>query len=496
MSREPLEHPGEDEHDRALRAEVRPPGWSPPAPASRYNLVVVGGGTAGLVAATGAAGLGAKVALVERDLLGGDCLNTGCVPSKALLRAGRAAAALGAAGELGIEVDGGRADFGRVAARMRRVRAHIAHHDSAHALREAGVDVFFGEGRFVADDAIEVAGTRLRFARAILATGGRPAAPPVPGLAEAGYHTSETVFSLRELPRRLVIIGAGPIGCELAQAFRRLGAEVHVVALDERVLPQDDPDAAGVVQARLEAEGVRLSLGARILRVERRTGGALISFERAGLPGEAVGDEILVAAGRSAALGGLDPGAAGIACTDQGVVVDDRLRTSNRRVYAAGDVASRFRFTHAADALARIALQNALFFGRKKASALRIPWCTYTDPEVAHVGAREGTQTFTVPLAEVDRAILDGDTGGFARIHADRRGRILGATLVASHAGESIGTIVVAMNAGVRLGALSAAIHPYPTTAEVWRKLGDAYQRTRLTPGIQRLLARLMEWRR
>ncbi len=496
----------DDVHDRALVDNVHPPGWVNPAPKGRYNLVVLGAGTAGLVSAVGAAGLGARVAIVERHLMGGDCLNVGCVPSKGVLRASRAAAAVRDAAAYGVRVAGPvDVDFAAAMARMRRLRAGISHNDSAHRLAKLGIDVYFGDARFVATDAVEVAGARVRFARAVIATGGRAAAPPVPGLAEAGFLTNETVFQLTELPRRLVVIGAGPIGCELAQAFRRFGSSVTVVSLDPRLLPREDEDAAGILAARFERERVVLRLGAKLLRVERRGRAKIVVYEQEGRVEEAACDEILVAVGRAPNVEGLDLEVAGVAAGRTGVEADDRLRTTNRRIYAAGDVCSAYKFTHAADAMARIVIQNALFFGRKKASSLVIPWCTYADPEIAHVGlyereARErglDVTTITVPLAEIDRAVLDGDADGFARVHADRkRGRILGATLVAAHAGEMIGEMALAITAGLTLGTLAAAIHPYPTQAEVWKRAGDAWNRTRLTPRVRGILERVLRFRR
>ncbi len=490
----------DDADDRALVSHVHPPDWTNPVPRGRYNLVVIGGGTAGLVSAVGAAGLGARVALIERQLLGGDCLNVGCVPSKAVIRAARAAHDARTAAELGVHTGPVEVDFAAAMGRMRRLRAAIAPHDGAARLAKAGVDVFLGDGRFVADDAVEVVGQRLSFARAVIATGARAAVPEIPGLAEAGYLTNETVFTLTERPRRLLVIGAGPIGCELAQAFRRLGSEVSIVDRGARILPKDDPDAAAIMQSRFAAEGIETVLGARIVRVEP---GPVLVIDRGRGEERVKGDRILVAAGRAPNVTGLGLDSAGIEVTDRGIVVDDHLRTTNRRVLAAGDVASRFQFTHAADALARIAIQNALFFGRKRVSALTIPWSTYTDPEIAHVGisaadaaARGDLQTLTVPLREVDRAVLDGEADGFARVHADGKGRILGATLVSRHAGESIGELVVAMTAGVRLGTIAATVHPYPTQAEAIRKLGDAFQRTRLTPRVRRLFEILLRWRR
>jgi pyruvate/2-oxoglutarate dehydrogenase complex dihydrolipoamide dehydrogenase (E3) component len=494
----------DDAHDRVLLERVHPPAWTNPTPAGRYNLVVVGAGTAGLVTAAGAAGLGARVALVERDLMGGDCLNVGCVPSKGVLRAAHVAQLARDAGEYAVHADGIRVDFAAAMERMRRLRAGLAVKDAAARFRDLGVDVYLGTARFVAADSVEVDGRRLAFARAVIATGARPAAPPVPGLAEAGFLTNETVFALTELPRRLVVIGAGPIGCELAQAFRRLGSAVTIVSLDARLLPREDADAAAVLAARFAREGIALALGARIVRVEARDGGHAVVFDRGRGAEDAVGDAILVGVGRAPNVEGLGLEAAGVAWDAHGVEVDDSLRTANRRIYAAGDVCSPYKFTHAADAMARVVIQNALFFGRKKASALVIPWCTYTDPEIAHVGisaedaTRRGDEvmTLTVPLDDVDRAVLDGETDGFARVHVDRRNRILGATLVARHAGETIGELALAMTAGLGLDAIGRTIHPYPTQAEALRKLADARQRMRLTPGVKRLFETVLRWRR
>jgi pyruvate/2-oxoglutarate dehydrogenase complex dihydrolipoamide dehydrogenase (E3) component len=465
---------------------VHPPRWENPAPRGRYHLVVIGGGTAGLVSAVGAAGLGAKAALIEKHLLGGDCLNYGCVPSKGIIRAGRAVEAVREANEFGVRVGAPTVDFGAAMDRMRRLQARIAHNDSAERL--LGVDVYLGRAKFVSRSAVEVDGRRIEFARAIIATGGRAMVLPLPGLAEAGYLTNETVFSLRELPKRLTVIGAGPIGCELAQTFRRLGSEVTVVSDGQRLLPKEDPDAAAVLEARLRREGIRLELGTKLARVDRdRT----VVFDR----GMVASDAILLAVGRVPGVDDLGLDAAGVAFGKRGVEVDDHLRTSNRRIFAAGDVASKYQFTHAADALARIALQNALFFGRKRQSGLVVPRATYTDPEIAHVGANGGPKTFTVKLDEIDRAVLDGETEGFARVHTDERGRILGATIVARHAGEMLGEVSLAMTKGLTLADLAQTIHPYPTQAEALKKLGDAYMRTKLTPHARKLLGAVLKFR-
>jgi pyruvate/2-oxoglutarate dehydrogenase complex dihydrolipoamide dehydrogenase (E3) component len=495
----------DDLNDRVLLASVHPSDWVQPRASGRYNLVVIGGGTAGLVSAMGAAGLGARVALVERSLLGGDCLNHGCVPSKAVLRAARAVHDARLASALGVASTGPVVpDFTAAMERMRRLRAQIAPNDSAQRLARAGVDVFLGQARFVAPDAVEVDGQRLSFARAVVATGGRAARPDVPGLAEAGCLTNETLFSLTAVPPRLAIIGAGPIGCELAQAFQRLGSQVTVITRDSRLLPRDEPDAAAVVAASLVADGVTLVTSATLERLTREGELRRVHLTAQGQPLTVEADAVLLAVGRVPDTEGLDIEVAGVGHDERGVQVDDHLRTANRRIYAAGDICSRFQFTHAADAMARIALQNALFFGRKRSSALVIPRVTYTDPEVAQVGltAAEATErghrfaTYSVPLAEIDRAVLDGDAAGFARLHVGRRGQLLGATMVARHAGELISEITLAMSNGLGVGALAGTIHPYPTQSEAWKRLADAHARTRLTPTVKRLFERLLAWRR
>ncbi|MFL5342949.1 MAG: mercuric reductase [Gemmataceae bacterium] len=496
-----------DVHNQLLVSNVHPPDWANPEPAGRYNLVVLGAGTAGLVCAAGAAGLGARVALVERAFLGGDCLNVGCVPSKALVRASRAAAEVRDALGYGVEVPAGaRVNFPAVMERMRRLRASLSPTDSAQRFRGLGVDVFFGEARFTGPDAVEVGGRVLRFRRAVIATGARAARPDIPGLAEAGYLTNETVFTLTELPSRLAIIGAGPVGCELAQAFARFGARVSLLGNRPRIMPREDPDAAGIVEKQMRRDGVNLVLGCNVVRVAREGAEKVLYLECGGQPTEVRADAILVGVGRAPNVRGLDLEGAGVAYDDkEGVHVNDRLQTTNRRIFAAGDICSRFQFTHAADAMARVVIQNALFFPTGKASALTIPWCTYTDPEVAHVGLYEAeakargidVQTFTESMAHVDRAVLDGDTNGFVKVHV-RAGsdRIVGATVVARHAGEMISELTLALVGGLGLGTLARTIHPYPTQAEAIKRVADAYNRTRLTPFVKRLFQKWLAWMR
>jgi pyruvate/2-oxoglutarate dehydrogenase complex dihydrolipoamide dehydrogenase (E3) component len=496
-----------DEHNARLVAAVHPPGWRNPVPTGRYNLVVVGAGTAGLVSAAIAAGLGARVALVERHLMGGDCLNVGCVPSKGLLRAARAVAEVRAAGAFGVRgLDDVTADFGAAMERMRRLRARISAVDGAERFRALGVDVFLGQGRFTGRDALDVDGVTLRFRKAVVATGARAALPPVDGLDGIGALTNENVFSLTALPARLAVLGGGPIGCELAQAFARFGRRVTLVELGERVLQREDPQAALLVQAALARDGVELRLQARAAGARREGDERVLVLESAGAPRELRVDAVLVGVGRRPNVDGLGLDAAGIAFDERtGVRVDDRLRTTNRSVYAAGDVCSKYQFTHAADFMARIVVQNALFLGRKRLSALTIPWCTYTDPELAHVGLGErdaeaqglAIDTYVQPLAEVDRAVLDGETEGFVKVHV-RKGSdaIVGATIVAKHAGEMLSEITLAMTAGKGLASIGATIHPYPTQADAVRRVADQWSRTRLTPGVKRWMSRWLRWTR
>jgi len=487
-----------DEHDARLIANVHPPGWRNPEPRDRYHLVVIGAGTAGLVTAAGAAGLGARVALIERHLMGGDCLNVGCVPSKGIIAAARAwHDARAAASRFGGPAATGEGDFGVAMERMRRLRADLSAVDSAQRFTGLGVDVFLGDGRFTAPDRITVGNAVLRFRRAVIATGARAAVPPIPGLKEARYYTNETIFSLTERPERLTVLGAGPIGCELAQAFARLGSAVTILDHGDRVLSRDDPDAARVVEASLKADGVTLELGAEVQRVEREPSGCRVHFARNGGDGVVEGDALLVATGRAPNIDDLGLEAAGVTAGKRGVTVDDRLRTTNRRVYAIGDVASRYQFTHVADFQARLVIANTLFFGRGRASKLVIPWCTYTSPEVAHVGltaaeaSRQGVEieTVTVPFEHVDRAVLAGDTDGFLRVHL-RRGsdKLAGVTVVAPDAGDLISEAALAMTNGLGLSAMGRTIHPYPTVAEAYRKVADLRRREKLTPRARRIL--------
>ncbi len=495
-----------DHYNQTLQSNVHPIDWVNPVPDGRYNLVVIGAGTAGLVTAAGAAGLGAKVALIERGLLGGDCLNVGCVPSKALISAARQAASVRDARHYGIQSTHLNVDFAEVMDRMRRLRASISPHDSAKRFTELGIDVFFGQGTFTSSNTVVVGDQTLHFKKAVIATGARAAELPILGLKDAGYFTNETLFSLTELPKRLIIIGSGPIGCEMAQSFARFGSRVTLIEQASHIMSREEVDAAVIVQNTMQQDGVEIVLNARVICVERDGADRVVVVSRAGREERISGDHILVSIGRTPNLDGLGLEAVGVAVHPQhGVEVDDRLRTTNSNIYAAGDVCSKFKFTHSADFLARIVIQNTLFLGRAKASKLIIPWCTYTSPEVAHVGiysheaADMGIElsTFTQPLSGVDRAILDGETDGFVRVICKKGSdQILGATIVAAHAGDMIGEIVMAMKHRIGLGKIASVIHPYPTQAEAVRKLGDQFNRTKLTPTVKSLLGAWLRWTR
>lgn len=502
-----------DEWNTRLVDNVHPPTWQNPTPEGRYNLVVLGAGTGGLITALIASSLGAKVALVERHLMGGDCLNVGCVPSKAVIRGAQVVHEARDAARFGMPAGADDvADFDAVMRRMREIRARISHEDSAERYSEEfGIDVYMGEARFVSDGRVEVEGQVLEYKKAVIATGARAVAPPIEGLAEAGYLDNETVFSLTERPARLAVIGAGPIGCELAQSFQRLGSEVHILERMDQILTREDPDAAKIVQDVLVREGVEMIFGCGIERVERRGDVRVIHLtcpEKGAR--ELVVDAILVGAGRAPNVVGMGLETVGVRFDPKvGVEVDDTLRTTNPRIWAVGDVCMQWKFTHAADAAAKIAVQNALFavgpFGRKKLSDLIMPWCTYTEPEIAHVGlyerdaAEQGLEidTYQVGIAESNRAVTDGQEEGLVKVHVKKgTDTIVGATVVAAHAGDLITQLTMAIQHGIGLGAFTGVIYPYPTQSEAIKRAAGAYTRTRLTPAVKRLFETFLAWTR
>jgi len=504
-----------DEYNQQLVANVHPSDWVNPEPTGRYNIVVIGAGTAGLITAVVAASLGAKVALIEQHLMGGDCLNVGCVPSKGVIRAARAWADLRRATDFGLHVPPGVTyDFGAVMARMRKLRARISANDSAQRYAKLGVDVYLGSGRFTGPTTVQVEGPSghrtLTFVKAAVCTGARASAPPIPGLQETGYLTNETVFSLTELPRRLGVIGAGPIGCELAQSFARFGSQVSLIEAMHGIMPNEDRDAAEIVEQQMIRDGVTLLCCGKDLRVQKSDGGKRLIVDSHGRHYDVTVDDILVGTGRTPNVDGIGLEAAGVEYDKHGITVNARLQTTNPSIYAAGDVCSRYKFTHAADAMAQIVIQNALFphpFGLGYASvdSLVMPWCTFTEPEVAHVGMYEkeaqekglDVETYTYKLDEVDRAILDGEDEGFARVHIQKgTEKILGATIVAAHAGEMISEFSVAMKTGAGAKAIAGTIHPYPTQAEVNKKVINLWRKAHFTQRTKDFLIKLFAWMR
>jgi pyruvate/2-oxoglutarate dehydrogenase complex dihydrolipoamide dehydrogenase (E3) component len=496
-----------DQIDAAYMKNVHPEGWKNPKPAGVYNLVVIGAGPAGLVAARGAAALGAKVALIERGAIGGDCLNVGCVPSKTLIRTARTYADMRAARNYGAQDPGViDVDFQMAMERIRSIRARISKSDSIKRLSEEGIDVYLGAARFSGPTSVVVDNQTLHFKKALIATGARPMIPDVAGLNDAGYLTNETVFDLTELPRRLLVVGGGPLGCELAQAFCRLGSQVTIVQDEAMFLPGEERDAAQLLSGSLARDGIEIRLNTTFESARREGTSKIASLRSVDYASTIECDAILVGVGRAPNVDNLNLEAAGVRYDSaEGISVNDFLQTTNNRIYAAGDVCLEHKFTHTADASARIALQNALFLGRKRLSSLTIPWCTYTDPEIAHVGmyVREATakgiaiNTITILMHDVDRAITDGEEEGFVKIHL-RSGtdQILGATMVARHAGEMINDVTLAIERGLGLRTLSKVIHAYPTQAEAFKKAADAYNRTRLTTTLKFLSKRWLAWSR
>jgi pyruvate/2-oxoglutarate dehydrogenase complex dihydrolipoamide dehydrogenase (E3) component len=493
--------------DQERREALRPEGWRNPAPAGRYQLVVIGAGTCGLAAARSAAAHGARVALVERDLVGGTCLNVGCVPSKALIRSARVCAAFrDVAHYSGFTPPAAPIDFGFVMRRVHEVQARLGQRDSCATLAAAGIDVFFGQARFLDSNSVDVDGTRLRFRKALVATGARPDLPDIPGLAEAGYFTNETIFDAPAAPRSLLVIGGGPLGCETAQALHRLGIPTSIVQHWPLFLPREERDAAQILSDSFAHDGITIRLNTEAERVRVVDGVKIVDLVSDGWRSSLRAEAILTGTGRVPNVEGLDLERLGIACDDEhGVGVDDHLRTANRNIYAAGDACLEYKFNNSAAASARVAVHNALFPFRRRFSALALPWCTYTDPEIAHVGlyVREANargipvKTWTVPMHTVDRAVADGELEGFVKIvTAARSDRIVGATIVHRHAGDMIGELVLALQAGIGLRQLAQVMHPYPTHAGGILMAARACANAQPTGWSGRLARAWLRWRR
>ncbi len=450
------------------------------------DICVIGAGAGGLSVAAGAALMGARVVLVEKAAMGGDCLNFGCVPSKAMIAAAAAAHAIGQSGQFGIKSTGAEVDYAQVHDHIHGVIAGIAPNDSVERYEAMGVRVIRSAAKFISRSELSAGGITIRARRFVVATGSRPAVPTLPGLEGVGYFTNESFFGLKERPGHLIIIGGGPIGVELAQAQRRLGASVSLVEMF-KLLGREDAHAADVVRRRLLAEGVEIFEGVGVGRVEAMGGGVRLTLEGDG-PATIEGSHLLVATGRLANVDGLGLEAAGVAHSPKGIQVNARLQTSNRRVYAVGDVTGGLQFTHVASYQANIVLRNVLFALPARAKTRAVPRVTYTDPELAQVGLTEDearakfgrVQVLSHAVAENDRARTEHGQEGFIKVVVGARGRILGATIVASHAGELILPWVLAMGEGLKIGAMAGLVAPYPTLGEISKRAAGNYFAPRL----------------
>jgi pyruvate/2-oxoglutarate dehydrogenase complex dihydrolipoamide dehydrogenase (E3) component len=476
-----------------------------------YNVVVIGAGTAGLVTAAGTAGLGGRVALIERNLMGGECLNFGCVPSKALISSARLIRQIRESEKWGLDRQEPKFVFEKIFERMRARRAKLAPNDSQERLESLGVDVFHGEARFVSPHQVEVNGQRLRAKNFVIASGSHAVIPKIEGIASVPYFTNETIFDgLKKKPVSMIVVGGGPIGCELTQTFCRLGTQVTMIQRGDQLLPREDRDVAEFVERCLSNDGVRIIKNTNVRAVATTDAGKIaVEFldRQSGLLAERTlfADALLVAIGRNSNLPSLDLKSAGVEVNGSSLRVTGYLQTSQRHIYAVGDVIGPFLFTHMADAQARLVVRNILMpfqFLRQKMDYSVVPWCTYTDPEVARVGLgeKEAQQKnvdydlFVVPLEDVDRAVVESEEAGFAKIlTAKGSDKILGATIVALHAGDLLHEFVLAMKAGVGLATIASTIHAYPTFGELARKAGDKYNKTRLTPLAKKFFTWLYE---
>lgn len=468
----------------------------------RYDLAIIGAGSGGLSVAAGAAQMGAKVVLIEKHKMGGDCLNTGCVPSKALIAAAEAAHAVRHSGRFGVNGHEPAIDFAKVNAHVHGVIAAIAPHDSVERFEGLGVTVIQAAARFIGPRQLVAGDTVISARRIVVATGSSAFVPPIPGLKDVPFLTNETIFGLTEAPSHLIVIGGGPIGIEMAQAHRRLGAAVTVLEMGT-IMPKDDPEAVEVVRERLAAEGVAIVERIKVAGVARDGNGVAITIEENGQQRRIAGSHVLIAAGRRANVANLDLEKAGIAFTARGITVDDRLRTSNKSVFAIGDVAGSFQFTHMAGYHAGIIIRNALFNLPAKVDTRAVPWVTYTDPELAHVGQTEDqarakdakVKSVKWMFEENDRAQAELATEGFIKVVAAANGTVLGATIVGRHAGELLLPWVLAVQKGLKIGDMTSIIAPYPTLSEVSKRVAGSWYTPKLfsdrTRGVVRFMQRL-----
>ncbi len=465
----------------------------------QVDICIIGGGSAGLSVAAGASQLGARTVLIESHLMGGDCLNYGCVPSKALLAAGEAGQAVRTAGQFGVNGHEPVIDFARTHAHVQSVIETIAPLDSQARFEGLGVTVLREQARFLDRDTVAAGAHRIKARRFVIATGSRPALPPVPGLAALPHLTNETIFARQSAPDHLLVLGGGPIGCELAQAHRRLGAKVTVLDLGQ-ILPKDDPELTAILRRQLQAEGITLHEQVKVEGVAPAGNGVAVELGSAAGPLKVEGSDLLVAAGRVPQVDGLELEAAGVAFDRKGITTDARLRTTNRRIFAIGDVAGSYQFTHVASYHAGIVIQNALFRLPAKVDYRALPWVTYTDPELAHVGQTEAMakqagfahEVLRWPFAENDRAQAERRTEGLIKVVVGRRGRILGASIAGAHAGELILPWVLAIRAGLPIKAMAQVIAPYPTLSEVSKRAAGSYYKDRLFSPRTRWLVRLL----
>ncbi|HEX3895329.1 MAG TPA: mercuric reductase [Rudaea sp.] len=472
---------------------VHPAHWQNPTPHGRYDWLIVGAGPAGITAAERAVALGAKVALVERNLLGGNSLNVGSVPSKSLVYTSSLCSDLRKAADYFRPVDrGASADFAAVTARAQRVHARIAEYHSAHRLERLGVDIHFGKARFIDEQSIDVDGVTLTFDKALIATGARPRRPDIRGLEEVGYRTSTDIFDLPSVPKHLAVIGGGPLGCELAQAFCRLGSNVAIIQNDPKFLPREERDAAEILSRSMARDGVEIRLNTTVVGARMNGGKKTLDLLSNAQTCTVETDEILLSVGRIANVDDLALDRCGVRCNgDIGIVVDEFLRTTNPRIFAAGDVCMSHKFTHVAKFTATMATENALTDAQRNHRELIVPWCTFCDPEIAHVGMQVWdakshnipVTTYTVMMHDVDRAIIDEQDIGFVKVHVqDGTDRILGATIVASRASEMVNEITLAMNAGIGMRDLAKVLHIYPSQAEAMHMTSLAFMQKDATP--------------